>query len=259
MFVTLTYDDEHVPRLRGVKTIDKSDLQKFIKRLRKSLESAKIEIKYYGIGEYGRPPRRLFNGTMSQGYRPHYHIIIFGLDSSVPEERDYIFSNWPFCKWTDERKQESIGFVSTDSIRYTTDYIKIKPLGKHMRFEDIKFYLERAFPFSVMSKGMGLDYVKSDDYLENQIKESCELPFRGKIVSVPRYYCKKLEPTFASRLRRGSQARAAHLEKLGIDPLYDLYHDCFGRVRHPKYVDECEQHERNLDAKAALYSRQCRM
>jgi len=58
-FVTLTYDDEHCPE-----TIQRSDIQNFIKRLRK-----KIPVRYYVTGEYGDTTRR-----------PHYHAIIFGAD-----------------------------------------------------------------------------------------------------------------------------------------------------------------------------------
>ena len=58
--LTLTYDDEHLPMFGKLKY---SDVQKFIKRIRKD---CKVPIKYMCCGEYG--------GTKT---RPHYHIIIF--------------------------------------------------------------------------------------------------------------------------------------------------------------------------------------
>ena len=60
-FITLTYDDLHNP---GVLCPD--DMTLFFKRLRKHFKNEKI--KYFYCGEYG-----------SRTYRPHYHLIIFGL------------------------------------------------------------------------------------------------------------------------------------------------------------------------------------
>lgn len=75
-FLTLTYDEEHVPLTSfkdpetGVdhptKTLVKKDLQGFIKRLRKRVEPDRI--RYFACGEYG-----------SKTQRPHYHAIVFGL------------------------------------------------------------------------------------------------------------------------------------------------------------------------------------
>ena len=72
IFVTLTYDNDHVPQIEGQEgefgslTLDKIDLQLFFKRLRKKFSDK--EIRYYACGEYGE-------NTL----RPHYHAIIFGL------------------------------------------------------------------------------------------------------------------------------------------------------------------------------------
>ena len=75
-FVTLTYDDLHVPRtmyadpdtgeaLQAL-TLCKRDFQLWMKRLRK--EYVDDNIRYFAAGEYG-----------SQTARPHYHAIVFGL------------------------------------------------------------------------------------------------------------------------------------------------------------------------------------
>lgn len=73
IFVTLTYDNDHVPIHEDEETgefgcfsLDKRDLQLFFKRLRKKFDDK--EIRYYACGEYG-----------SNTLRPHYHAIIFGL------------------------------------------------------------------------------------------------------------------------------------------------------------------------------------
>ena len=61
-FITLTYDDYHLPSDNSLK---KRHLQLFIKRLRKNLGERRI--KYFACGEYG-----------GQTMRPHYHAILFG-------------------------------------------------------------------------------------------------------------------------------------------------------------------------------------
>lgn len=62
-FVTLTYDDEHLPEDGGLR---KKDFQDFLKLLRYHLGDVKI--KYYMCGEYGE-----------KNHRPHYHAIMFGV------------------------------------------------------------------------------------------------------------------------------------------------------------------------------------
>lgn len=77
-FVTLTYDDEHVPRRDdGVPVLYKRDLQLFWKRLRKALDRP---LRYYACGEYGR-----------QTWRPHYHAVVFGLGE---DRADLVLKAW---------------------------------------------------------------------------------------------------------------------------------------------------------------------
>lgn len=86
-FVTLTYDDEHLPLIwfpiwneedclydeHCTSTLSIEDVQKFLKRLRINLERKYAQqhgykIRYSCVGEYGKNTRR-----------PHYHLIIWNL------------------------------------------------------------------------------------------------------------------------------------------------------------------------------------
>ena len=90
-FVTLTYNEAHLPPYGSIRY---QDVQKFLKRLRK--ETGK-KFLYYAAPEYGDS-----NG------RPHYHLCMFGIDFSHDRYqwarrsgRQYYRSNtlercWPF-------------------------------------------------------------------------------------------------------------------------------------------------------------------
>ncbi len=113
-FITLTYDDDHLPSDGSLRA---ADLQKFFKRLRKSLSPHKI--RFYGCGEYGE-----------QFKRPHYHAIIFGYDFPdkefhSKENGNPIFHSpelakiWPFGFNT-------VGHVSYESAAYVARYVTKK-------------------------------------------------------------------------------------------------------------------------------------
>ena len=84
-FITLTYDEFHVSKsyypdpATGLAlpalTLCKRDLQLFFKRLRKAFPENRI--RYFGCGEYG-----------PSTFRPHYHVILFGIDFS--EDRQFV-------------------------------------------------------------------------------------------------------------------------------------------------------------------------
>lgn len=104
-FITLTYNEDHVTYGDGGPTLVKSDLQKFLKRLRKFIEPYKI--RYYAVGEYGTTTNR-----------PHYHIILFNLPvDKIDNVRK---------AWSDKQGQEighiDVGTVTGGSIHYVTKY-----------------------------------------------------------------------------------------------------------------------------------------
>lgn len=61
-FLTLTYDDDYLPRDGS---LEPRELQLFIKRYRRSLHPHKI--RFFAIGEYGETT-----------LRPHYHLAVYG-------------------------------------------------------------------------------------------------------------------------------------------------------------------------------------
>lgn len=144
-FVTLTYDNEHVPINKyGKMELRKSDLQNFFKKLRYDhsnnpdygifenhyfrTDLKREKLRYYAVGEYG---------TLRS--RPHFHLVIFNACRVSIEE------NWEMGEVDIQipRSSQAIGYV----IKYLHKRIYKKTPG-NVKPE-----------FSIMSKGIGLGYV----------------------------------------------------------------------------------------------------
>lgn len=162
-FVTLTYDDWHLPDDAG---LHKRDLQLFIKRLRKNLGEKKI--KYYAVGEYGE------QGNIITGLkRPHYHLIITGIGPL--DLAPHVARSW------------QLGMTKTlvaerGSIRYVLKY-----LDKQIHGVDAirREYGDKQPPFALISQGIGLDWMINN---QDSIEFFGGVPYDGRIVPVPRYY-----------------------------------------------------------------------
>lgn len=116
-FITLTYDDEHIP---PGGSLWYPDFQRFMKRLRKHI---KAPVRFYMGGEYGENTAR-----------PHYHACLFGYDfpdkvyfrKSPSGEKLYtsafLESIWPYGL-------SSIGNVTFESAAYIARYCVSKVTG----------------------------------------------------------------------------------------------------------------------------------
>lgn len=103
-FVTLTYDNEHLPINQNHMTLRKKDIQDFIKRLRYHIDE---NIAYFLCGEYG--PRT---------FRPHYHMILFGYK---PDDL------------------QNIGFSKTENLMQTSKKIADIWGNGHIAIEDLNY------------------------------------------------------------------------------------------------------------------------
>lgn len=187
IFVTMTYDEEHVPYgeiLKGYQsiqsqTVSKRDVQLFLKRLRKAY---KKPIKYFIAGEYGDRTKR-----------PHYHGIFFGLK---PEDgvwyknqkgNAYFKSEWLTNLW-------GKGFVdfspaAPGSYAYVAQYVNKKAIGAE---QSAKYWMQGREPeFRIMSKGIGEEYLKEH---MNEILETDNITCAGgRQKRPPRYFDKLLD------------------------------------------------------------------
>lgn len=183
-FITLTYNDENLPKDGSLKP---KHFQDFMKRLRKKFPDHKI--RYFHCGEYG-----------DEGGRPHYHAIIFNFD--FPDKRLYKVANqqrlytsetleslWPFgfCP---------IGSVTFESAAYVSRYITKKVTGE---FAD-EHYQGKQPEYVTMSRrpGIGKDWFEKykDDITGNDF-----VVINGKRVGVPKFYDNQLDEKELTRIK----------------------------------------------------------
>ena len=178
-FLTLTYDDEHLP---ADCSVHKRELSLFIKRFRKALGTKKL--RFFGCGEYG-----------DKFGRPHYHVIIFGVpvDSDVYGTRHVHYEKgrplgwhcdfkcWPFGK-------THIGTVTSDSANYCAGYVFKKIKGKKGQEYYSSLGIEPEFVLMSRRPGIGQDYVVShSDYY----RVHPYVTIKGVKYPLPRYYVDK--------------------------------------------------------------------
>ena len=184
-FVTLTYDNKHLPEAG---TLVKRDLQLFMKRLRNARGSG---VRFYACGEYG-----------SLNRRPHYHLILFNV--AFPDkvfsrnakggEKLYTSSElstyWPFGF-------HLIGDVTFESAAYVARYIVEKLNGSlaPSRYDVVDgdgVVHSRLPEFTLMSRRPGIGSGWFDKYGKHAYEHDSVI-MRGREVRPPKYYDSKYE------------------------------------------------------------------
>lgn len=201
VFLTLTYDNEHLP-VDG--TLVKRHLVLFMKRLRK-LKGAGV--RFYACGEYGEQTRR-----------PHYHLLLFNCDfgdkvfykNAKRGERLYtsesVRSLWPFGF-------NVLGSVDFDSCAYVARYIMAKRNGElaesHYSWVDVDGCVHSILPeFTVMSRRPGIGYEWFNRYGEHAFALD-SVVMNGREMRPPRYYDTKYELIDAPGLASIKEKRRA--------------------------------------------------
>lgn len=192
-FITLTYDDLHLPKDLS---LNPKDLTDFWKRLRSRLDTP---IKYRACGEYG-------DRTM----RPHYHAIVYGLDCYNDEHRRILADCWSFCEpWFFDKnrgRSSAMQNVTREDIQYVNGYIQKKLTGEMGKEK----YGDKIRPFSRTSQGLGLNFAMT---VKNRLINNGYTWFNAKKVSIPRYYCEKFGYKKSELLNIGSNISIEKLQK----------------------------------------------
>lgn len=163
-FVTLTYSEDNVPiNERGELVFDKSEIQRFLKRLRKylSVYYPECKIKYHIASEYG-----------DTFQRPHYHMLLYGYPN-IPAALDKIPELW-------KHGHVDIGDITEKSVRYVVEYITQYYYNEDWTDEDAK-------PFALFSNSLGSDSYQLVARYLRQAKKNL-YPINGKYYRVPTSY-----------------------------------------------------------------------
>ena len=170
-FITLTYDEKHVPRTKGFTHLQKNDALNFIRRV-KDFEERNVpehhvipnqyhgdpsrKIRYFLVGEYG-----------SKTYRPHYHLILWNISKYTAQRVSQIWGKGIQSRAEKPRGQSAVA-------TYCAKYI-MKEHG------DIQFVVPQ---FKTGSNSIGLEHV-----LKNRSNVRDGLLYHGKyVIPIPKYW-----------------------------------------------------------------------
>lgn len=243
LFATFTYEDAQIPKTDIITedgeylthyTLDYTDFQKFMKKLRKKIDKP---IRYMVCGEYG-----------SHTYRPHYHAILFGLDFSdfktAPEwykrntQGDDLYIIPQLSEiWT--HGYVTVSKANTQTMAYVAGYVAKKLTDRDTK----RFYDDCGIvrPFIRSSKALGAVYFdKIMDKFEN-IYDYVPIALEHEAFKIyltsnwkKKYENKKVYP---------------NLPKVAVPTYADegVYFD--------DYVDNCRESDIMLDVKSDYYNK----
>lgn len=181
-FLTLTYDDEHLP---ASGSLVPEDLQKFLKKLRRYIEYhvSDEKIRFFACGEYG-----------DNFQRPHYHAIIYNL--AIPDLKRFSTSFNGDTYYTSETINQIwkngyviIGQVTFESCAYVARYVTKKITGDQAD----EHYNGREPEFVRMSRRPGIGAAWLDKYQTDVYPHDYIVIREGIKVKPPKYFDKLFE------------------------------------------------------------------
>lgn len=220
-FITLTYDDDHVPE-----RVCKEDVQKFLKRFRKSIHP--FRVRYFAVAEYGE-----------KHGRPHYHLLIFNYPAGVDSLREELKETWKFCAPEQFDFEDAVGTVTPASISYVCKYCLSNIFTDNPD--------DRTFMLCSRRPGIGFSYLTSamsgylKDHLGEKVKEQ-----GGASLNLPRYYERVYTPEerINMQIRR---AYRAHVNEQARRMLHKLENPA---ISYEKYVmQQGEDFDRKIRSK----------
>lgn len=230
-FVTLTYDDWHIPyrwyadqhtgEAMLAQSLFREDVQLFLKRLRKNTGQ---ELRYFGCGEYG-----------PQTFRPHYHLQIFGLELNdlvlLPGRSElgypYYRSETLEKAWSfpmrDEYGQEidsartlaghvCVGEITWETCAYTARYITKKLTGPASAYYDF-FNIDPPFSMMSLKPGIGRMYYDTHPELYQQEYIYVSTEKGGRKFRPPKYFDKLYDIDYPEEMARIKETRKLMAEE----------------------------------------------
>lgn len=249
-FVTLTYDDMHLPIQKNVnkKTgeyfesypLVKEHVKKFIKDLRNkyAYEYQTQGIKYYIAGEYGD-----ISG------RPHYHMLLY--NAPIKDLTFYkaspngILKNSEMLQKLWGKGYVVIADLCWETAAYTARYVMKKIKGKGSKEHYNENGLEPEFILS--SKGIGRDYYEIN---KEKIYKNDEIIIMGKgrqpqKIKPPRYYDKLYAEENPEKMEAIKERRMEIAERNQKKVLDNSSVKGDGWAKEKKYNEVLENNKKN--------------
>lgn len=250
-FLTLTYDNEHVPKkeyvdkegeIKTTLTLNYKDFQDFMKRLRKHYGEG---IRFYCAGEYG-----------SMTFRPHYHAIVFNMhleDKQLYGKSDSfdIFES-PTLDEIWKNGKVIVAPVNWATCAYVARYVTKKFLGE--KYDYWRMNIEPEF--AKMSRKPGIGYQFYEEHKE-QIYESYIIRFGDECNAyefpVPQYFNylmaqedeSLVKAHKANKKKEAVNAAKAELTKTDLD-----YLEYLEEVKEHNFREKCKYQFDNRRLKA---------
>jgi len=163
-FLTLTYDDDHLPA-------DGKIIKKHLQDFFRSCRDRGYKLRYIACGEYGEQTRR-----------PHYHAIIFGQDFQFDrQDVDESLYTSPTLSSIWDKGLISIAPVTMSSICYVCGYVN-KKIGD-----------EDTFSLSSRRPGIGHNWLK---LYHDDLVRTGKVTIEGREYPVPPRYLEWLPEEF---------------------------------------------------------------
>ena len=237
-FVTLTYDDEHLPSDGSLRY---GDFQVFARALRKRMKGPFFRpLRYFMCGEYG-----------DDEFRPHYHAGLFGV--TFREDRRYFrrtdagfpvyTSSWLRELWP--HGNHEIGELTTESAAYMARYTFKKVSGDlaDAHYESVDkatgevVWRVPEFCHMSLKPGIGSRWF---DRFHGDVFPHDRVVVGGRVGPVPRYYYTLLKRRDPQMLENVQQERImAAAERGGVDTT----------------VERLADREKVLEARVSFYKR----
>lgn len=201
-FITLTYDDKHLPEDRSLVL---RHWQLFAKKLRKNVGP----FRFMMCGEYGE-----------ETLRPHYHALIFGLDFLLDSE---LYEEEPNVLYTSETLTKTwgkgmaiIGQLNFESAAYVARYTFKKKSGEMAEWWYGKkplivageggtvhaaWQVRREIEFNTMSRNKGIGSTWLEKY-GRDVYPRDEIVIRGRRMRPPKFYDEQIERVNPAMMRQ---------------------------------------------------------
>lgn len=205
-FVTLTYDQEHLPHAGS---LIPRDLQLWLKRLRKQVGP----VRFFGVGEYG-----------DQTWRPHYHAAVFGIGRG---HSDLVRETWG-------QGHTLVGDLTLHSASYVAGYVTKKMTGKdderlggrHPEFARMSLR-PGIGALSIQRLAAALDGPAGRADIQHTGDVPGVLRTGGKLMPLGRYLRSKLRGELGHEFKEEKQPRAFK-DTMELQELYSAYRKTAG-------------------------------